>query len=132
MINIKKAVEQCMSGFEAKESGELTAGFMFPDDFIGFQGHFPGSKILPGICQIQCALCMLEKLHGKKVVLREIISAKYFQPVLPSEELICRAGSTREASGDVVLKASFSMDNKKVSEMKLRVCVMQDKGGTGK
>lgn len=121
-----------MYGFETKESGELSAGFKFPEDFIGFQGHFPGSKILPGICQIQCALCMLEKLHGKKAVLREIISAKYFHPVLPSEELICRAGSTAESSGDLILKASFSSNDRKVSEMKLRVCVMQDKGGTGK
>jgi len=125
--NMKKAVEHCMSGFEATENGEFSASFIFPEDFIGFQGHFPGSRILPGICQIQCALCILEKWHGKKAVIREIISAKFFQPVLPSEELICRAGNSPEGSGDVVLKASFSREGKKVSEMKLRVRVTQDK-----
>jgi 3-hydroxyacyl-[acyl-carrier-protein] dehydratase len=124
---MKKAVEQCMSGFEAKDSGELSAGFIFPEDFIGFQGHFPGNKILPGICQIQCVLSMLEKWQGKKAVLKEIISAKFISPVLPSEELICKAGSITEGNGAVILKASFSRDDKKVSEMKLRVQIEPDK-----
>ncbi len=118
---MKKAIEQCMAGFEAKESGELSAGFIFPENFIGFQGHFPGNKILPGICQIQCALSMLERWRGEKAVLTEIISAKFFSPVLPAEELICKAGNTAEGNGTVILKASFSRDGKKVSEMKLRV-----------
>jgi 3-hydroxymyristoyl/3-hydroxydecanoyl-(acyl carrier protein) dehydratase len=125
---MKKAIEQCMAGFEAKESGELSAGFIFPEDFIGFQGHFPGNKILPGICQIQCALTMLERWRGEKAVLKEIISAKFFSPVLPAEELICKAGNIAEGNGDVILKASFSRDDKKVSEMKLRVQINQDKG----
>jgi 3-hydroxyacyl-[acyl-carrier-protein] dehydratase len=118
---MKKAIEQCLAGFEAKDSGELSAAFIFPEDFIGFQGHFPGNKILPGICQIQCALSMLEKWQGKRAVLKEIISAKFFSPILPTEELICRAGSAAEGNGAVILKASFSRNNKKVSEMKLRV-----------
>ncbi|MBI5664965.1 MAG: hypothetical protein HZC49_07770 [Nitrospirae bacterium] len=121
MKNMKKAIEQCMSGFEVKDSGELSAAFIFPDGFIGFQGHFPENKILPGICQIQCAVSMLEKWQGKRAVLKEIVSAKFFSPVLPLEELICKAGSTEDGNGTVVLKASFSRDGKKVSEMKLRV-----------
>jgi len=76
---------------------------------------------LPGICQIQCALCMLEKWKGKRVALKEIISAKFFSPVLPDEELTCRTGSISEDGDAVILKASFSREGKKVSEMKLRV-----------
>jgi len=123
---MKKAIEECMSGFEAGDSGELSAAFIFPEDFIGFQGHFPGNKILPGICHIQCAVSMLERWQGGKAMLKEIISAKFFSPVLPDDVLICKAGSTVEGSGAVILKASFSRDNKKVSEMKLRVNFKQD------
>jgi len=128
---MKKAIEQCMVGFEAKDSAELSAGFIFPEDFIGFQGHFPGNKILPGICQIQCALSLLEKWQGKKAVLKEIISAKFFSPVLPAEELICKAGNIADGSGAVILKASFSRDDKKVSEMKLRVQLKPIDAGVG-
>jgi 3-hydroxyacyl-[acyl-carrier-protein] dehydratase len=123
---MKKAIERCMVGFEAHDSAELSAGFIFPEDFIGFQGHFPGNKILPGICQIQCALSMLEKWQGKRVVLNEIVSAKFLSPVLPAEELICKTSNTPEGNGVVVLKASLSRDGKKVSEMKLRVWFTQD------
>ena len=58
----------------------LTASFLFPEDFIGFQGHFPGNKILPGVCQIQCVISMLEKWKKKNIVLREIVLAKFFSP----------------------------------------------------
>ncbi|MEW6599913.1 MAG: hypothetical protein AB1499_02995 [Nitrospirota bacterium] len=121
MKNMKKAIEQCMTVHEEGNSGGLGAVFVFPENFIGFQGHFPGNKILPGICQIQSALCMLERSKGKRAVLREIVSAKFFSPVLPAEELTCRGGITAEADGSVILKASFSKNGGKVSEMKLRV-----------
>jgi 3-hydroxymyristoyl/3-hydroxydecanoyl-(acyl carrier protein) dehydratase len=121
-----------MAGFEAKDSGELSAVFIFPEDFIGFQGHFPGKKILPGICQIQCAVSLLEKWQGKRAVLKEIVSAKFFSPVLPAEELICRAGNTAEGNGTFILKAFFSRDNKKISEMKLRVQFTPNNAGIGK
>ncbi len=115
-----------MVDFRITESGELSAGFIFPEDFIGFQGHFPGNKILPGICQIQCALSMLEKWQGKSAVLKEIITAKFLSPVLPSEELICKGRNIEESGGVFILKAAFSRNNKKVSEMKLKVQFKQD------
>lgn len=115
-----------MTDCSVAESGELQARFIFPEDFLGFRGHFPGNKILPGICQIQCALSLLEKCRGERAVLKEIILAKFISPVLPAEELICRAGNTAEESGSVILKASFSRDGKKVSEIKLRVQVEKD------
>jgi 3-hydroxyacyl-[acyl-carrier-protein] dehydratase len=123
---MKKAVEQCMVDFGITESGGLGAGFIFPEDFVGFQGHFPGNKILPGICQIQCAIAMLEKWQGKRVILKEIIMAKFLSPVLPSEELICRGSNIEERDGAFILKASFSRDDKKVAEMKLKVQFKQD------
>ena len=120
-----------MVDFGMTESGGLSSGFIFPEDFVGFQGHFPGNKILPGICQIQCAIAMLEKWQGKRAVLKEIIMAKFLSPVFPSEELICRGSKIEEINGDVILKASFSRDNKKVAEMKLKVRFESDNADIG-
>jgi 3-hydroxymyristoyl/3-hydroxydecanoyl-(acyl carrier protein) dehydratase len=110
----------------AREGARLTSRFAFPPGFIGFQGHFPEKKILPGVCQIQCALSTLEKGSGKTVVLKEVALAKYFSPVFPDDEVTCVVNDIEDASGEAVVKAVISRKTDtrktdKISEMKLRV-----------
>ena len=129
MRNIKSEIEQYMTGL-AKEEGKLTAHFAFPPEFIGFQGHFPEKKILPGVCQIQCALSLLEKSGGRSVVLKEIVVAKYFSPLFPGDEMTCVVGFAGDVGGDVILKAVITKNAAKVSEMKLRVS-FSEQGNNG-
>lgn len=120
MRKIKSEIERCMIGL-MKEEGRLTSRFAFPPEFIGFQGHFPEKKILPGVCQVQCALSMLEKNTGKAVILKEIMVAKYFSPLFPGDEMTCVVGFVAETAGDIVAKAIITKNTTKVSELKLRV-----------
>ena len=109
-----------MSGLE-KVGKRVTSRFAFPPGFIGFQGHFPQKKVLPGVCQIQCALSLLEQGSGKSVVLKEIVLAKYFSPVFPDDEVTCVISEMGDTCGEVVVKAVISRKTDKISEMKLRV-----------
>ena len=118
---MKKEIELCMLDFGATEEGDLNARFVFPEAFIGFQGHFPDNKILPGICQIQCLMIMIEKWKGRSALLKEIVLAKFLLPVLPSEELACTGKNIEEGNGEFILKALFTKGEKKIAEIKLRV-----------
>lgn len=120
MSTIKAEIERYMTG-PAKEGTRLTSRFAFPPAFIGFQGHFPEKKILPGVCQIQCALSMLEKGSGKAVVLKEVVLVKYFSPVFPEDEVTCVVNDMGDTSGEAVVKAIISKKTGKISEMKLRI-----------
>jgi 3-hydroxyacyl-[acyl-carrier-protein] dehydratase len=120
--SISKEVAQCMTGFTELD-GTLTTHFIFPEDFIGFQGHFPSRKLLPGVCQIQCVTASLEKMKNKKLIIEEIVLAKFFVPVFPLEELICvfRDISIIRDNGEVfIAKASISKGDLKAAEIKLR------------
>ena len=119
MKKIKKEIERHLSGLTRHE-GKLTSRFVFPEDFIGFQGHFPKHKILPGVCQIQCALSTLEQAVHKNVELREVALAKYYAPVLPNEEITCQCSDIFDA-GEFVFKTLIMKGTVKVSELKLRV-----------
>ncbi|MEK6582621.1 MAG: hypothetical protein AABZ25_09580 [Nitrospirota bacterium] len=121
MRTIKKEIVQYMTDLAVSDQ-RLTASFLFPEDFIGFQGHFPGNKILPGVCQIQCVISMLEKWKKKNIVLREIVLAKFFSPISPLEKLTCECRDIKDTEKEFTLKASVSKDGKKISELKLRVC----------
>lgn len=120
MSVIKKEIEQCMSDL-IESNQTLAARFIFPEDFIGFRGHFPIKKILPGICQIQCAVTMLEKWKELPVVVKEIILAKFFSIVIPLEEIICVCKGIEQTDEDFILRASIRKGDKKISEMKLKI-----------
>ncbi len=122
MKNIREEIAGHMFDLKQTEQGGLTARFIFPEDFIGYQGHFPGNKILPGVCQIQCIITMLEKWGKKNIVLKEIVLAKFLSSILPSEELTCACNDIGESSGVFTLKASCRKNDEKVAELKLKVC----------
>jgi 3-hydroxyacyl-[acyl-carrier-protein] dehydratase len=122
MSMIKKDIARCMQGLTGIDENTLTARFIFPEDFVGFRGHFPSKKVLPGVCHIQCATLMFETFRKKPLTLKEIIQAKYISPVLPSEEIVCQCSISAEGD-EMILKADISRDGRKVSELKLRVLV---------
>ncbi len=120
MKKVRKEIEQYMTGLES-EGKTLTSRFVFPEEFIGFQGHFPAKKVLPGVCQIQCVITTLEKANQKPVLLTEIVTAKYLAPVSPDEEVTCTCGELQEQEGDFLVKAQMSRGDTKVSEFKMRI-----------
>ena len=128
MSAIKKEIAQYMTDLAVSDRG-LSASFLFPENFTGFQGHFPDSKILPGVCQIQCIISMLEKWKAKNTILREIVLAKFYSPVLPSEKINCECRDIKDTDEEFILKASISKAGRKISELKLRVCFACE--GTG-
>jgi 3-hydroxymyristoyl/3-hydroxydecanoyl-(acyl carrier protein) dehydratase len=120
---IKSAIELCLDGVSC-DGRTVTARFIFPEHFIGFQGHFPVHKILPGVCQIQSVLSAYEKGAEKRVVLQEIVYAKYFAPVFPGEEVLCTIRDMEEKATGVTVKGFLTKGDTKVTEMKLRLATV--------
>ncbi len=124
MKTIKTEIEQYMTALEAS-GPTVTARFVFPEEFLGFKGHFPHKKVLPGVCQIQCALATIERAIQRSVELREIALAKYFSPVSPGEEITCTCSDIAPA-GEFTVKAKITKGPAKVAELKLRVALTED------
>ncbi|MCU0858340.1 MAG: hypothetical protein MUC65_08060 [Pontiellaceae bacterium] len=99
---------------QTAESVEGT--FCFSKHFAGFQGHFPGRPVLPGICLVQAALVLAESLCVKPPVLQEVVSARFFSAVLPD----CPVQMSCTLTGGV-LKATVSGGAGRVAEIKLKV-----------
>jgi 3-hydroxyacyl-[acyl-carrier-protein] dehydratase len=111
----------CMSDLGATGEGELRASFLFPAEFVGFHGHFPGRPVLPAICEIQAALAMLETWKGRRVRLREIVQAKFSASVSCDEEVVCSCSVTLEGADGALVKVSVANDGGSVARFKLRV-----------
>lgn len=125
MTKIKAQIEAYLQQ-GITEDGRPMARFLFPAEFIGFQGHFPAKSILPGACQIQCLLTLLERLSGKALALKEIVLAKYTTPVFPGEVISCDLGETPDFSGrETTVKAFVYRSGERVSELRVRVGAME-------
>jgi 3-hydroxyacyl-[acyl-carrier-protein] dehydratase len=124
--NIKAEIERLLTAATLADR-TMSARFVFPQDFIGFQGHFPHKKILAGACQIQCILSTIANGKNRPVALREVILAKYYAPVFPDEEVACTVKVVDEGD-DLIVKACVLKGDAKVTEMKLRVSLVAGGG----
>ncbi|MDA8430422.1 MAG: hypothetical protein M0T70_14310 [Geobacteraceae bacterium] len=122
MSKVQADIERYMDG-PTRTDSVMTSSFTFPPEFIGFQGHFPTKMVLPGACQIQCAISTLRQGLQQRVFLKEIVLAKYVAPVLPGDHLICTVSSVADAGNEFTCKVRVTKGEEKVSDLKLRVAL---------
>lgn len=87
--------------------------YIFPTEFIGFAGHFPGNPILPVIVQI----CMIRLLLNDVVGYADFIgikSAKIRKPIHPNERIVLKMDKS---------KAFFFVDGANVAEFRITPCL---------
>lgn len=119
MSRMHREIRRSMSGLRAGENGRLQAGFLFPKEFIGFQGHFENNPVLPGICKIQSVVAMFDEFHGRPFRLKEVSMAKYLSPVTAGQPIVidCSSGSAEE--GTVAVKVSIRRAEERVAILHL-------------
>lgn len=71
-------------------SDATSVSYVVPPDHPAFEGHFPGSPVLPGIVQIRLFLLTAQRLTGKAWQLGEVQRAKFMRPVLPGQKVVVK------------------------------------------
>lgn len=106
----------------------LSARFKFPQSFSGFDGHFPGNPVLPGVCQIQCAVSLLSRSLSAQIKLSSIVKAKFLNSVGPEEEIL--VSGTKNSNQDMIegkFKISKIMNNQVINVSRIQIqCRKQD------
>jgi len=112
---VKKEIDELLKDF-AVEGDAATVEVSFPANFSGFQGHFPGQPVLPGVCQIGAAVALAGRMCGTRQVLSEIVNAKFVAMVVPDQLLLVQGTLV-----DGLLRAGITSGGERVAEFKLRV-----------
>ncbi|MFA5088468.1 MAG: 3-hydroxyacyl-ACP dehydratase FabZ [Candidatus Omnitrophota bacterium] len=92
-----------------------------------FVGHFPGEKVMPGVLIIEAmaqAGCIYfyysKNLHGKELIYYLAkVSAKFFSPVLPGDQLIIEVTSIKMMSKAGFLQTKAFVKEKLVAEAEI-------------
>jgi len=74
---------------EEVSPGVWEASFFFAENFLGFDGHFPGDPMLPGIAQIMAVA--LTASAGNNFRLLAVRRAKFMSMVKPGDAMRVRA-----------------------------------------
>lgn len=116
MHSLFEAVGNCREPLPRNAaSGEFSAAFLFPPEFCGFAGHFPGNPVLPGIAQI---MAVLHACGADPSALLAVTSCKFLHPVGPNEVVVANGKTTETAKG-VAVSATVQIGDTLCATMKL-------------
>lgn len=89
-------------------------------EFAGFEGHFPGAPILPGMCHVDLALRAASLALGVAFELVAVERAKFTRKALPGEELRIRL-AFRAAGDSTSVAADHSIGGEPAADLRLTV-----------
>ena len=121
MSLMQQGLLQAMSNLDAFESDGISARFVFPNEFIGFQGHFKDNPVLPGVCKIQAVVVMYEKFYNKIFRLTSVKQAKYFLPVTCRQEITIQCHSKLNSENSIEVKALVQRNEEKIAMLQLTI-----------
>lgn len=86
MNRMLREVSACATGPARRATdGAVRMEFVFPPDFVGFEGHFPGNPIVPGIVQVMAGI--LTAGEGSPLRLVKVNRAKFVRIIGPGETI---------------------------------------------
>src|SRR5210317_914686 len=112
------------------DNGSIIARADVPMKSTVFEGHFPGSPLVPGVLLIETmaqasGFMLLSRMKFEKMpFLANVTSAKMRTFVEPGQVLRVEAELEHEGSGFAATKARISRDGKKICDSKLMFRIM--------
>ncbi len=117
---MSEEVAACLTEVRA-DGTPWRARLCFPPDFSGFQGHFPGQPIVPGVCLIEAVLQLARRRDAQPLRIQSIRNAKFFRPLAPDQAVEVQATSLMRAAGTLEVRAQFTGAAGPVAEIILRL-----------
>lgn len=130
MNALRRDIARCMTPPVTGAAGSVSAQCVFPPEFTGFQGHFPGRPILPAVCMVQAVLVLMETARRQRMTLKEIVAAKWSAPAGPGLPIQITVREDVDGDGTATIRAKLSGPREPLAEIKLRVVYEPDGKGT--
>ena len=79
-----------IAGLRQTGEGEYSCTMDFDPAFRGFEGHFEGNPIVPGVCLIQTARVAAEVILEKSLETRCVVNCRFRRPVMAGDQAAVR------------------------------------------
>lgn len=92
--------------------------YIFPQSFLGFQGHFPGRPILPAVVQVMIFRESIAEKLNQNLEIETITRAKFLKVINP-ETSVTAIWTLKEADGQFLCKCLLESEGQRVSSFNL-------------
>lgn len=99
--------------------------YIFPSDFLGFQGHFPRNPILPAVIQIMTARQVITEHIGREFDVMEVTRSKYMKLVTPGIPVTV-IWTIKEQQDSITCKCTLETEGTPASKFTLTLTTKQD------
>ena len=104
----------------SEETGEELCTLDFDPGFPGFDGHFPGNPIVPGVCLIAAARVFAEEVLGLPLEVAEIRQCRFRRPVQAGERAEVHLRIAEPEPGVRQVQASITVDGSPAAQLRLK------------
>ena len=112
-------LKNALKNFDYDGDAQIRAELEFDADAPVFDGHFPGNPILPGFCQLEIILMLMNKaLSGSCWKLKKMKNAKFFSPILPGDRAEYNLEIVEKSSSTLKVNVHVSIGDTKKSTFK--------------
>lgn len=110
---------------EGKEN-TYSCRILFDQKFRGFEGHFEGNPVVPGVCLIQWIRVFAEEVLQKQLTLTEINQCRFRSPLLADMEGECTIQIKQEEM-KYVIQADIRNEHGSACKMRLGLVEGEDR-----
>ena len=107
----------------SEETGEYLCALDFDPKFPGFDGHFPGNPIVPGVCLIAAARVFAEEVLARPLSITEIRQCRFRRPVQAGERAEVRLRISEPEPGSRQIQASIAVDGSPAAQLRMKAVV---------
>jgi 3-hydroxyacyl-[acyl-carrier-protein] dehydratase len=104
----KEIIEAVLGPVEPITPDKAIGRYIFPQSFIGFDGHFPGYPVLPAFVQVLTAVAAIEEWKGCPLQLASVERAKFHIELRPDQEITVQCREF-EVKGKTVVEANLTV-----------------------
>jgi len=92
----------------------------FDPAFRGFEGHFEGNPIVPGVCLILAARTAAEAALGKSLVTRSMSNCRFRRPVMAGEQAAVRIKLEKTGENSWTVRADVCVCGEVCAKLQMR------------
>jgi len=123
MSTLYYAIQNSGSPIEINDES-FSKAFVFDENFIGFDGHFPGNPILPAMVQLMLGEVSASEAAGKPLKTTDVARAKFVMQIGPSDE-ISVTGKLTEKNGATKANITLTVGGETASTYILTLAITE-------
>jgi len=111
------------------ERTDAAGEFLLDDAFPGFQGHFPGHPLQPGVVTLEMGLAVAECACGRALEILTIEQAKFNLPAYPNERIRVEARVGKAENGVRSVTARVKREGSPIASFSFAAREVATEGG---